>query len=92
VTALCEPCGKAWSEWLDYRLPPVLSLTYGSGAARDSTVEGVKERQASRFEQWRSTIRLHQDLIARSCRAGHHAPAKAPRVIDLDVGDCLGAG
>lgn len=66
--ALCVPCRNAWMAWLDYRLPPVLSITYGSGAARDSTAAGIRDREKSRFREWRDTIRWQQAHIEQLCR------------------------
>lgn len=71
--SLCPPCSAASQRWLDYRLPPVLSITYGSGAARDATPAGIREREESRFRQWRDTIRWQQQHIADLCAAGKHA-------------------
>jgi len=71
---LCIPCAHSWSRWLDYRLPPVLSITYGSGAARDATPAGIRDREESRFREWRDTIRWQQDHIRELCEQGKHRP------------------
>lgn len=84
---LCAPCSEARLAWLDYRLPRVRGFAHGSGAPYDISAAGIRDRQRSRFEEWRSTIRFHMDLIARACRAAGHVdsePAPA-RVIQLDL-------
>jgi hypothetical protein len=87
VTApLCPPCSAARSAWLDYRLPPVLGIAYGSGAPYDVSAAGVRDRRRSRFEEWRSTVRFNRDLIARHCRAaGHVAEEPVARIVQLDL-------
>lgn len=83
---LCAPCREARAAWLDYRLPPVLGIAYGSGAPYDVSAAGIRDRQRARFEEWRSTVRFHRDLIARTCRtAGHVAEPPIARVIQLDL-------
>jgi hypothetical protein len=73
-STLCGACRPAWLAWLDYRLPPVLSISYGSGAAYDATPQGIRDRQASRFREWRDTIRWQQAHIEALCAAGNHGP------------------
>lgn len=83
---LCPPCGAARLAWLDYRLPRTFGFAYGSGAPYDVSAAGVRDRRRLRFEEWRSTVRFHTDLIARQCRAaGHVAEAQVARVIQLDL-------
>jgi hypothetical protein len=77
---LCIPCAHAWGRWLDYRLPPVLSITYGSGAAYDATPRGIRDREKARFREWRDTIRWHQDHIRELCEQGKHRP-----YMELDI-------
>lgn len=87
---LCIPCREARSRWLDYRLPPVPGFQHGSGAPYDTSPAGIRDRQRSRFEQWRSTVRFQMDLIASACRAaGHVAEAPVARVIQLDLFEAL---
>jgi hypothetical protein len=83
---LCPPCSAARTAWLDYRLPPVLGIAHGSGAPYDVSVAGIRDRRRARFEEWRSTIRFHMDLIARQCRtAGHVAETPVARIVQLDL-------
>lgn len=83
---LCPPCRKARLAWLDYRLPPVRGFAFGSGARYDISAAGLRDHQRGRFDEWRSTIRFHRDLIARTCReAGHVAEESPARVIQLDL-------
>lgn len=87
ASELCRPCSLARAAWLDYRLPRVPGIAYGSGAAYDTSTAGVRDRQRARFEQWRETIRFNQQLIAEQCRAGRHVdgtPEPAP-VIEIDL-------
>lgn len=86
MSLLCPPCRAARSAWLDYRLPPALGIAHGSGAPYDVSAAGLRDRQRSRFAEWRTTVRFHMDLIARECRtAGHVAEAPTARVIQLDL-------
>lgn len=87
---LCQPCREARLSWLDYRLPRVLGIAYGSGAAGDISPMGLRDRRNARFEEWRSTVPFQMDLIARTCRAARHTSA-APiaRVIQLDLFEAL---
>lgn len=87
---LCAPCRDARLAWLDYRLPPVPGFQHGSGAPYDTSPAGIRDRQRGRFEEWRTTVRFHMDLIARTCRTARHA-AEAPtaRVIQLDLFEAL---
>lgn len=83
---LCPPCAEASGRWLDYRLPPVLGIAYGSGAPYDVSAAGIRDRRRSRFEEWRSTVRFHRDLIARTCRAARHVAKEPPaRIVQLDL-------
>lgn len=83
---LCVPCRAARLSWLDYRLPPVPGFQHGSGAPYDTSPAGIRDRQRGRFEEWRSIIRFHRDLIARTCRASGHVAVPPPaRVIQLDL-------
>lgn len=86
MTPLCPPCAAERMAWLDYRLPPTLGIAHGSGAPYDVSAAGIRDRQRSRFEQWRSTVRFQMALIAEQCRsAGHVAEAPIARVIQLDL-------
>lgn len=91
---VCTRCRAERDAWLDYRLPPVLGIAYGSGAPYDVSPAGIRDRQRSRFEEWRSTVNFNRDLIARTCRAaGHTDPGPAPaRVIQLDIFAALEKG
>lgn len=72
--------------WLDYRLPPRLSIAYGSGAAYDSSPAGIRDARRARLAEWRDTVRFHRDLIDRSCTEAGHVPAPLKKpVITLDV-------
>lgn len=83
---LCVPCSAAHSAWLDYRLPRVPGFAHGSGAPYDVSATGLRDQRHARFEEWRSTIRFNQDLIASTCRtAGHVAEEPVARVIQLDL-------
>jgi hypothetical protein len=87
---LCSPCHAARVAWLDYRLPPVLGFQHGSGAPYDTSPAGIRDRQRSRFEEWRSTVKFQMDLIADACRAaGHVEGVPAARVIQLDLFEAL---
>ena len=93
MTPLCGPCQASRAAWLDYRLPPVFGIAHGSGAPYDVSAAGIRDRQRSRFDEWRSTVRFHRDLIARTCRAaGHIAEAPPARVIQLDIFAALEKG
>lgn len=86
MTLLCPPCSAARMSWLDYRLPRVSGFQHGSGAPYDTSAAGIRDRQRSRSEQWRSTVRFHMDLIARACRTAGHVVVEPPaRVVDLDL-------
>lgn len=68
----CDPCWAAWHRWLDYRIPPAPIVLC-------SPNRGVREIAASaerRYQDWRDTIRWHQDHTARLCAEGSHAPVK----------------
>ena len=83
---LCPPCRAARLAWLDYRLPRVVAIAYGSGAPYDISPSGIRDRQRSRFEEWRSTVRFHMDLIANQCRAAGHVGDELPaRIVQLDL-------
>lgn len=66
---ICRPCHAKWSSWFGYRIIPWLRIN--SGATRDDTLEGVKDRQRARFEEWRETIRSNQALIEKICALKH---------------------
>ena len=61
---LCRACQDARAAWLDYRLPRTAGFAYGSGAPHDTSPAGIRDRQHSRAEQWRATVRFQRDLIA----------------------------
>lgn len=84
---LCVPCRAARAAWLDYRLPRVLGIAYGSGATGDMSPMGIRDRRRSRFEEWRSTILFQRQSIADRCRAAGHVDAEPgpARVIQLDL-------
>jgi hypothetical protein len=83
VKPLCPPCQAARLSWLDYRLPHSLGV---GATVYDSSPAGIRDRQRGRFEEWRSTIRFHRDLIARTCRASGHVAVPPPaRVVQLDL-------
>ncbi|MEV5211376.1 hypothetical protein AB0K35_28270 [Micromonospora sp. NPDC053740] len=81
---ICQPCSAERARWLDYRLPRTLGITHGSGAPYDVSVAGVRDRQRSRFEEWKATIAFHRDLIAHTCRQQCHAEP-APEVVPAVV-------
>jgi hypothetical protein len=86
VKPLCPSCREARSVWLDYRLPPPRGFAHGSGAPYDVSAAGIRDARKARFDEWRSTVRFHMDLIARTCRsAGHVAEPPPGRVIQLDL-------
>jgi hypothetical protein len=66
---ICPPCHEAWRSWFNYRIVPGLRIN--SGATRDDTLAGIKDRQRARFEEWRDTIRSNQELIEKICARRH---------------------
>lgn len=91
MTPLCTPCNEARARWLNYRLPPTLGIAHGSGAPYDVSAAGLRDKQRSRFEEWRATVRFQRDLIARQCReAGHVAEEPPARVVQLDLLELVG--
>lgn len=76
LAPLCTPCMAEMGRWLDTS-PATLILrpgfAYGSGAAYDVSPSGMAERRRARHEEWRRTVRHGRAMVARSCRAGHHA-------------------
>ncbi|WP_433460722.1 hypothetical protein [Micromonospora sp. CA-248212] len=85
---LCQPCSAQHARWLDYRLPRTLGIACGSGTPYDMSAAGVRDRQRSRFEEWRVTIKFNQDLIARTCREQQHTeptPRVAPAVVVVQL-------
>lgn len=76
---LCDLCSREMDRWLDTRpstLFPRLSVAYGSGAAYDASMTGVRDNQAARHAQWVTTVRQQRTLIMVGCRAGRHAQAR----------------
>jgi hypothetical protein len=77
---LCGPCLAEMGRWLDTSpstLIPRLGFAHGSGAAYDVSAAGLRDRRTARYEEWLRTVRHGRAMIARACRAGHHAK---PRV------------
>lgn len=66
---ICRPCHAKLSSWFGYRIVPGLRIN--SGATRDDTLAGLKDRQCARFEAWRDTIRDNQQLIEKICALKH---------------------
>jgi hypothetical protein len=88
---LCPPCRDERSRWLGYRLPRTPGFAFGSGAPYDVSPAGIRDRQHARFEEWRSTVAFHRDLIARTCREQRHSHAPAvPRVVEIPLFDLAG--
>lgn len=89
---LCAPCQDERSRWLDYRLPAVPGFVHGSGARYDLSPAGIRDRQRARYEEWKSTIAFHRDLIARTCREQGHtvAPTVPARVVEIPLFDLIG--
>jgi len=73
---LCGPCSSLWLRWLDYTLPPPPIVLCSPGR----TVGEIQASQERRYQEWRDTVRFHQDLITRQCGQGHHyQPAEETR-------------
>lgn len=66
---MCDPCQAEWASWLDYRQP--IAVTFAAGAAYDTTLAGVRDRQRARFDDWRNTVLAQQALIEQHCAANH---------------------
>ena len=64
--ALCTPCCAESDAWLDFR-PRALGLNIHEKAARDTTKEGVRDRNAAKAVDWRRLVNFQRDLIARTC-------------------------
>lgn len=76
LAPLCTPCLAEMGRWLDTApstLIPRLGFAHGSGAAYDASPAGLADRRRARHEEWRRTVRHGREMVARSCRAGHHA-------------------
>ena len=63
---LCQPCRAEADAWLEYR-PHVLGLTIHEKATRDTTKQGVRDRNAAKLSEWRETVRFQRALIAKAC-------------------------
>lgn len=70
--SLCKACREESDAWLEYR-PRVLGLTIHEKASRDTTKQGVRDRNAAKLSEWRNTVRFQQGLIAKACAAEQHA-------------------
>ncbi|AGM13275.1 hypothetical protein PBI_NEWMAN_78 [Mycobacterium phage Newman] len=84
---LCAACQAASDKWLDYRITP--SIKIASGAARDDTVEGVRDARAAHFQEWRDTINRQQALIRKQCVSAGHVTivdVELPGLDNTDIG------
>ena len=66
MTTLCPPCRAESDAWLEFR-PRVLGLTIHEKATRDTTKQGVRDRNAAKAAEWRGLVRFQRSLIARTC-------------------------
>jgi hypothetical protein len=91
---ICPPCQEESLRWLDTKpsqMFPEFGFTYGSGAAYDAGVAGIRDGWRGRHEKWRQLVRHQQALIARHCRtAGHTPPPTVPAVVQLDLFELIG--
>ncbi|AIM40927.1 hypothetical protein SEA_AELIN_79 [Mycobacterium phage Aelin] len=84
---LCAACQAASDKWLDYRITP--SIKIASGSARDDTLDGVRDRRAARFQEWRDTINRQQALIRKQCISAGHVTivdVELPGLDNTDIG------
>lgn len=75
---LCPAHGAEWVAWSGYTLSPTSPQIVQVGTP---TVARINAHRKFRFEEWRDTIRFHQDLIDRSCggpTACHKVTGEAP--------------
>lgn len=81
--SLCRACRAESDRWLDTTpaiLRPGVSITYGSGAAYDSTPAGVRDNTRARYEDWRRLVREQMARIREQCQREQHT---APVQLDL---------
>jgi hypothetical protein len=87
IAGLCRQHADESRAWLDYRITP--ALRFGSGAARDDTLDGARDRQRARYTNWRATVVSQQQLIEDAC-AVH---CSAGRIVTVPVDwDALATG
>lgn len=66
MSRLCPSCRAESDAWLEFR-PRVLGLTIHEKATRDTTKQGVRDRNAAKAAEWRELVRFQRSLIARTC-------------------------
>jgi len=60
------------NRWTDTKPSSGFSFTYGSGAAYDASIAGIRDARKARHETWRCLVNRQIKMIRGACLAGGH--------------------
>lgn len=71
------------NRWTDTKPSSGFSFAYGSGAAYDASIAGIRDARRARYEAWRRLVNRQIEMIRAACLAEGHGDAREIPAVEV---------
>jgi hypothetical protein len=79
----CRTCCDEINRWSDTKPISSFSFAYGSGAAYDVSLPGIRDARRARYETWRRLVNRQIAMVRAACLAECHEEVQDSPAVEL---------